>query len=314
VVGKYSGNNATINVVNGALISRDAIVAEMPGSIGAIALNSGATWSALGTIYLGGSWQGPGGTATLSVNSGASLSATNVRMFSGGTFNVVNGTASMNSLSGSGALVISGTGRATINPGGGAATVCSLASLSISGSGALDLSDNDLVVNNGVFSGVKALVLSGFRSSPDATAAGIVSTTAQNDGGKEILALFDNGLVGASDWPPGSGQTVAANAIIGKYTYFGDVNLDGQVTGDDYGTVDANLNTTPDARVAWLRGDANLDGIVSGDDYGTIDATLGNGVGNPLVAAAIVIPEPGTAGSEVAAVVLVALGRRQRRR
>jgi len=166
-------------------------------------------------------------------------------------------------------------------------------SLSIGGSGSLDLNDNDLVVNSATFSDVQNMVFTGFRNAPDPAATGITSTTAQNDGGKEILALLDNSLVGTTDWPPGSGNTVSANAIIGKYTYFGDVNIDGQVTGDDYGTIDANLNTTPLAGVAWIQGDANLDGIVTGDDYGTIDATLGNGVGNPLgMQGAAAVPEP----------------------
>src|SRR5213075_1047351 len=108
--------------------------------------------------------------------------------------------------------------------------------------------------------------------------------------------LFDNALIGSSDWPSGSGDAIAPNAIVGKYTYFGDLNFDGQVTGDDYGTIDANLNTTPAVGLAWLQGDANLDGIVTGDDYGTIDATLGSGVGNPLTAQAlgggVAVPEP----------------------
>src|SRR4029078_5662138 len=91
----------------------------------------------------------------------------------------------------------------------------------------------------------------------------------------------------------GACTLIAPNASVGKYTYFGDLNFDGQVTGDDYGTIDANLNTTPAPGRAWLRGDANLDGVVTGDYYGTIDATLGNGVGNPLGSAgATVVPEP----------------------
>jgi len=296
VVGKYPGNNATINVANGSLISRDAIVAEMPGSTGAIVLNSGATWNALGTIYLGGSWQSPGGSAALTVNSGSSLTAYTVRMFGGGTFNGTGGSASMNSVSGNGALNISGNGRATINPDGTAAGVCSVASLSISGAGALDLNDNDLVVDYSgpsPFTTLRSYVFAGFSFVVDPTKTGIVSSTSQNSGGKTILALFDNALVGAGDWPPGSGITIDATAVVGKYTYFGDMNLDRQVTGDDYVAIDSNLNTTPPAGIAWLRGDANLDGIVTGDDYAVIDSNLGNGVGNPLASAAIAIPEPG---------------------
>jgi len=71
------------------------------------------------------------------------------------------------------------------------------------------------------------------------------------------------------------------------------MNMDGQVTGDDYPAIDSNLGTTPLAGVAWLRGDANLDGIVTGDDYAVIDSNLGNGTANPLATAgATIVPEP----------------------
>jgi len=39
--------------------------------------------------------------------------------------------------------------------------------------------------------------------------------------------------------------------------------------------IDANLNTTPLAGLAWLAGDANMDGVITGDDYTVIDANLG---------------------------------------
>ena len=97
----------------------------------------------------------------------------------------------------------------------------------------------------------------------------------------------DNALVGAGTF---NGASIGLTAIVGKYTYFGDANIDGQVTGDDYTVVDANLNTTPAVGLEWLRGDMNLDGTITGDDYTVIDGNLGLGVGNPLTLAAI--PEP----------------------
>ena len=112
---------------------------------------------------------------------------------------------------------------------------------------------------------------------------GTTGITSSSSDGSQILALFDNALVGASEW---NGRTISASAIVGKYTFFGDLNLDGQVTGDDYTVIDANLDTTPLAGLSWLSGDANLDGIVTGDDYTVIDANLGSGVGNPLTPAA----------------------------
>jgi hypothetical protein len=99
--------------------------------------------------------------------------------------------------------------------------------------------------------------------------------------------------MGVADWPPGSGNTISPTAVVGKYTYFGDMNIDGPVTGDDYTVVDANLGSDPVAGSEWLSGDANLDGIITGDDYTVIDANVGLGVGNPLSAARLsALPEP----------------------
>jgi hypothetical protein len=73
------------------------------------------------------------------------------------------------------------------------------------------------------------------------------------------------------------------------------MNIDGQVTGDDYTVIDASLNTDPVPGLEWLSGDANLDGIVTGDDYTVIDANLGLGAGMPLASSRInptPVPDP----------------------
>ena len=147
--------------------------------------------------------------------------------------------------------------------------------ITIGAAGRIDLTDNDLVVENMPFTTVRDMVFAGFGSP-----TGLSSSSSD---GSQILALFDNGLIGATDWID---RSIGANAIVGKYTYFGDANFDGQVTGDDYTIVDSNLNTTPPPGFAWLSGDMNLDGIVTGDDYTTIDSNLNLGVGDPLAPSA----------------------------
>src|SRR5207253_3188624 len=120
----------------------------------------------------------------------------------------------------------------------------------------------------------------------------------------------------AGDWPLGSGNTIANNSVIGKYTYFGDMDFDGQVTAGDYGILDANLGTTPAPGIAWLSGDADLDGSVTAGDYGILDANLGSGSGNPLapssVAGTSAVPEPGVIGL-ISMAGALALRRRSRR-
>jgi hypothetical protein len=160
--------------------------------------------------------------------------------------------------------------------------------LTVASGANLDLTDNDLVVNNGNFADIQAKVIAGFANPSNITSS--------SSNGSQILALFDNAFIGALKW---QGLDIGPSAIVGKYTYFGDANLDGQVTGDDYTIIDSNLNTTPVAGLAWVSGDMNLDGTVTGDDYTVIDSNLGLGFGNPLMASSlshtggiIAVPEP----------------------
>ncbi len=223
-----------------------------------------------------------GVVANYSLSSGT-LSANAIQIAGGGTLTQSGGTLSTSSvqLTGGGRMIVAASGDRTLYAD----------TLNVDSSSALDLNDNGLVVNNGVFSTIRQMVFDGYSNAPSTSATGIISTTSQNAGGNTILLLFDNAQVGVTDWPPGSGHSVGANAIIGRYTYFGDTNLDGQVTGDDYSAIDANLGTTGlDPGVAILYGDTNFDNQITGDDYSAVDANLGLGVGHPLAVNAL--PEP----------------------
>jgi fibronectin-binding autotransporter adhesin len=231
------------------------------------------------------------------------LALTNANTYSGAT-TVNAGTLQITQSFRSGAsLTVAGAAKAVLTRRSGAVKTLQVATLSLSPDAALDLNDNDLVVDHGDFTTLRQLVLSGF-----ANTTGITSSTSN---GSQILALFDNALIGASAW---NGATIGANAIVGKYTYFGDVNFDGQVTGDDYTIIDSNLNTTPLAGLAWLSGDANLDGIVTGDDYTAIDSNLGLGSGNPLSPSALAVPEPARALALMALPMALSCRRRRRAR
>jgi hypothetical protein len=68
-----------------------------------------------------------------------------------------------------------------------------------------------------------------------------------------------------------NGQTVDASAVLVKYTYAGDANLDGVITGDDYFQIDSGF---PQSAHGWLNGDFNYDGVITGDDYFLIDSAF----------------------------------------
>jgi hypothetical protein len=292
---------ASIHVVAGAhvitaplIISSDASIAVDP-PLGSLRLSSltntgkSLTKSGPGTVIINGpqinspgsTFNANGGTTDFNTDAGSTTSALlGVTVAATLNFKTTQHLAS---------VAIASTGKVNLGANGSRMLVTN--SLSIASGGALDLADNDLVVVNGAFSTIQNLVFTGYRSGVDSTATGIVSTTAQVDNGNEILIVFDNALAGISDWPQGSGDTVAANAIIGKYTYLGDFNIDGQVTPQDYTSIDSNLGTNNiPLGVAWFYGDGNFDGNITAQDYTTIDSALGLGVGQPLTVQAV--PEP----------------------
>jgi autotransporter-associated beta strand protein len=239
------------------------------------------------------------------------LSGTN--SYSGGT-TVTGGTLAMvNTFRTSASLSVSDGAKAALTPRTGSPDMASsrktlqVGTLSLNTTGALDLADNDLVVNSGAYTTIRAYVLQGLGVST----TGIDSSTST---GGTRLAVFDNAVL-PTPFASWNGGTVPTTAIIGKYTYFGDVNIDGQVTGDDYTVIDSNLNTTPPVGIEWLRGDANTDGTVTGDDYTVVDANLNNGVGNPLTPSSLTaVPEPGVGSLVVASLGLLARRRRQKLR
>ena len=90
-----------------------------------------------------------------------------------------------------------------------------------------------------------------------------------------VLAVADNAFWGRTIF---NNVNINTATVVGNYTYFGDANLDGKGTGDDYLNVDANLGSGD----SWLEGDFNMSGVTTGDDYLAIDANLGKGTSNPL--------------------------------
>jgi hypothetical protein len=163
-------------------------------------------------------------------------------------------------------------GAVRVLPNGGPAGLTVLGAVTVAGGARFDLTDNDLLVDYtgaSVEAAIRQLVKNG-----RASGTGITSTPGTPDDDK-VLAVADNVHLNRTAW---LGVPIDTSTVIGKYTYFGDANLDGKVTGDDYLNVDANLGTGD----SWLEGDFNMSGVTTGDDYLAIDANLGKGTANPL--------------------------------
>jgi hypothetical protein len=199
-----------------------------------------------------------GATALVTVDAGASATFTTSQHLRG--LNLA-GSASL-SLSGNKALV--------------------LKSLSITGAGQLDLTDNDLILdysgasqlgtwNGSAYTGVTGLLASGYHDGAWNGAGIMTSAASASLTGLGVADASDVlGLTGAQT-ALFSGETVDATCVLVKYTYVGDVNLDGGITGDDYSVVDGGM---PSNKTGFANGDLNFDGLIGGDDYFLIDSNF----------------------------------------
>ena len=101
--------------------------------------------------------------------------------------------------------------------------------------------------------------------------------------------------------------TGAFTETLGRFTYYGDANLDGLVNNDDYAFTDAGFGG---GGTGWLFGDFNYDGVINNDDYAFLDAGFG-GQGAPLGGSLLVDSGKSPSGSAVpepASLSLLALG------
>jgi hypothetical protein len=136
------------------------------------------------------------------------------------------------------------------------------------------------------------------------------------------VAVNDFALLGGAQtgalYSTFSGQNVGINDVLVKYTYFGDADLDGAVTTNDYFQID---NGFLGSKTGWINGDFDYDGAVTTNDYFLIDnAVLGQGAA--LVPAAVgsaeplsgvtAVPEPASLGI-FAFAAAAAIARRRRR-
>ena len=168
--------------------------------------------------------------------------------------------------------------------------------LTIDPTGKLNITDNVLVVrganapaNAANLAAITAEIATGSNGGAW-NGAGINSSTAAGDiNFLTAVGVIDNSVIGLTTFGGVTGLT--GFEILVKYTYYGDANLDGQVTGADYSLID---NGFANSLTGWFNGDFNYDGVVTGADYSLID----NGFANQ---GAQLRPDGGAFGSELLA-------------
>ena len=138
----------------------------------------------------------------------------------------------------------------------------------------LDLSGNDMVVQGGSLSAITALAAVGYAAG-GWYGLGLASSTAEADTTHTTaLGVIANSASLYSSTNLFDGIVApAATAVLVRYTYYGDTNLDGTVNIADYTRVDAGFLAKS---TGWANGDFNYDGVVDGSDYTLVDNAFNN--------------------------------------
>jgi hypothetical protein len=195
-----------------------------------------------------------------------------------------------------------GGGRVNVTPGGG--KLLQTGALSIGEGATLDLRDNDLLIQSSsatreqTLADVAARVASARNGGASGlwSGTGLTASTASGTLTTLAVVLNDDGsgqpLVASFD-----GQPVDTNSVLVKYTYTGDLNLDGRVSIADVFLMDRGRAL---GLSGYQHGDVDYSGgRATADDYALLDRAF-LGQGSPLawaawpdpVVAASAVPEP----------------------
>jgi hypothetical protein len=303
----FSGSSTSMGVSVGShVISAPVVIASgFSGTVsagaamamGSVTVNSGVTASLNGdgsfsaaTLLNNGAVTVRGTMAQLGLVGGTG----SLRVAAGGLLNVSAATAA-GALISQGALTVEGKLSVGSHEPLSGAVVVSVGALVIDAAGILELGNNDLMVNYAESSPLAGLIA--------AYTEGRLTVNGDAGGLPTYLALAEAADLGLTEF---GGLAVDETTMVGKFTYVGDANLDGQVDALDYERVDLAIGNS--GVFGTAQGDLNYDGNVDALDYEQIDLNIGNGVGSPL--ATVLVPEPTWMGS--LAVLGLLAGRRRR--
>jgi hypothetical protein len=220
------------------------------------------------------------GTDTINVNETPAGAAVSIEPSTGNDNVNVNpdatGSASaiFNATQRIGAMTIGAGGSATI--GAGANKVLTMSSVAISGSGALNATDNDIIID---YTGasplnvIRNLLAAGYNAGAWNGGGGINSSAAAaNAQHNTALGYAESSAIFTSFPATFSGQSVDSTAILIKYTAYGDANLDGSVNLSDFNRLASSFGLSGRN---WSQGDFDFDGDVDLSDFNRLASDFG---------------------------------------
>ena len=297
-----------------AITAARTVTTNVPRTLGAITFDSSNSYTIAGTGTLtiaGGAIGVRSGSHTVSVPLALSRNTT-IDVSGGSVLTITQQLAAAAGLAltkaGPGTLSVKNVRAAelSINNGtvavasnGGAGGTSRVQALTIAAGTKLDLTNNKLIVASGDvgtsdgvnYSGLTGLIQSAHNAGAW-SGSGIATSQADALAGLTSLGIATAEQAGYAGGMFG-GVSVSSGDVLVMYTYAGDANLDGFISGDDYSAIDFNILIPGSS--GWYNGDFNYDGIISGDDYSAIDFNI-IAQGVPFSAGAMMksaaVPEP----------------------
>lgn len=276
-VGTYSGGLqigtgistgvATVNIASNAQISTSTLIVGSGFKTLSMVNVNGGTLSASATTTFGN-----GAIVTLDAG-GLNLLGPVTEITPGATFSYVGGQLSMTSgetLSVGGEISLTSGANKRIRVG----------SLSMSGTGQIDLSDNRMIIDysgSTPISTIRTYLISGRNGGSwngvglASRAAGLVAANG-SDIHKTGLGYGESSTLFGPSGGSFAGETVDGTAVLVRYTLLGDNNLDGQVNSMDFDMLASHYGQTG---VGWTDGDYNYDGTVNALDFNELATNYG---------------------------------------
>ncbi len=252
-VGNYIGSltiSAGVNTAGNVAVGTSGGITMHGGTLTTSStLNQHSIFQDGGTSSLGAL----SGSGLISLGGGASLASMTVKQFAQGTIDIAS------------------LGLFSVAPNSNFDNTVS--TLSIVGSGQLDLANNHIFITYGAgpdpIASVAAWIKSGYAAGAW-NGSGIMSTAAQSNSGSYGIGFADSA-------DPGNPAGLSTGTIEIKYTLLGDANLDGKVNGADFAILATNFNKAVTGVSGWDQGDFNYDGKINGADFAFLAGNFNKG-------------------------------------
>jgi hypothetical protein len=285
----FSPNQLTVIGATGAgyvLGSSSLCIAATAGSI---PFTDSLSFTSLSSFNLTGS-----GRSSSGVSSGGGTSSIEVASGSPHFNSNLGASATVDMTVDSGASVYFGVSQTldslTINPGGFVQMLPTGTPTQLSGgqvldtnnlvvNGILDLTENDLIVNDATAtSGEMTTLETAIATFDESILYGGTPTTAQGviESSSAVADSDSSGNNMVVGYAPASvltylpsldGQAIPSTALVTRYTLEGDLNLDGSVDIEDFNVLSGNFNRRLSNDLQWYEGDLNFDGSVNIEGY-----------------------------------------------